>query len=541
MPATPHENLRLESLSGPIVAPPSLRADHPAIIGRAEDCAVRLDHPSVSRRHAQLAWIGGGWTLTDLGSRHGTFLHDRRLDANRQTPLRDGDVLTVGPWALRARIGEGTSTIMVKLSDARTPTIGIRTRTADELGGIAEKRLSMLLHAAEAIHRASSEPELAQVLLSTVLEGGGYSRAALLRMAAPYAHAELIAEQDAKGQKPLGQLVVSTSLVKAASRGVIASLGEADHRYAPSIMSTSVRDAICVPVRVGNAIDAYLYAEIPANAPPALADATSFCAAIAHLCGLAMANLRRHDLAQRELLMTRDLEHARDVQQRILPPPRGTVAGIDYALHARAGAYVGGDLAGIRALPDGRGAIFVGDVSGHGIGPALLMASLQAHLAALLDRGIGLSDLIHAANDFLHRSSGTGEFATLWMAYVDPRARAVEYIDAGHGYALLARSADPVWLDGGGGPPLGVVGEQSYASGVVTLAPGERIVLVSDGVVEQANAQGDLLGKDRVAGAVAGMRDVGGDLDVIMAEIRRFADGTPAGDDVTLASFSIPG
>ena len=119
MPTTaPRQPLRLEPIAGPETESVALDPEAAAVVfGRSLQCDHPLGHESVSRRHATFSVGGGRWLVTDLGSRHGTFLNAQQLAASRPSLLGDGDLVRIGPYTFRVGLGDYPSTIASSTMD----------------------------------------------------------------------------------------------------------------------------------------------------------------------------------------------------------------------------------------------------------------------------------------------------------------------------------------------------------------------------------------------------------------------------------------
>src|SRR5438874_8558876 len=137
------------------------------------------------------------------------------------------------------------------------------------------------------------------------------------------------------------------------------------------------------------------------------------------------------EMAQRERL-NRELEIAREVQEHLFPQRLPPVPGLDYCGLCRPAREVGGDYYDFLELPDGRLAIAIGDVSGKGVGAALMMASLEASLRALAPVVDDPAELMERVNRLVYQASSANRYATLFYAQYDPRIRQLCYVNAGH-------------------------------------------------------------------------------------------------------------
>jgi sigma-B regulation protein RsbU (phosphoserine phosphatase) len=248
------------------------------------------------------------------------------------------------------------------------------------------------------------------------------------------------------------------------------------------------------------------------------------------------------EMAQRERL-NRELKIAREVQEHLFPQRLPFVPGLDYSGQCRPAREVGGDYYDFLELPDGRLGIAVGDVSGKGVGAALMMASLEASLRALASVVRDPADLIGRVNTLVCQASAANRFATLFYAEYDPATRRMSYVNAGHNPPIVLRasagSCQVLRLEAGGS----VIGlfPQKYQRGVFSHEPGDLIVLFTDGVSESMNAHEDEWGEDRlieVAKACHGLPALEG-ARRILAAAQAFAGGASQHDDMTLVVLRV--
>src|SRR4051794_9216012 len=190
-------------------------------------------------------------------------------------------------------------------------------------------------------------------------------------------------------------------------------------------------------------------------------------------------------MAQRERL-NRELEIARDVQEHLFPQRLPPVPGLDYCGHCRPAREVGGDYYDFLELPDGRFGIAIGDVSGKGVGAALMMASLEASLRALASVVDDPAELMERVSGLVYQASSANRYATLFYAQYDPASRRLSYVNAGHNPPLVLRSCAgefQVFRLETGGPVIGLL-RDSYERGVFSHEAGDLLVLFTDGVSE---------------------------------------------------------
>jgi serine phosphatase RsbU (regulator of sigma subunit) len=210
------------------------------------------------------------------------------------------------------------------------------------------------------------------------------------------------------------------------------------------------------------------------------------------MASLALANLKRVDVERRQAAMESELMAAALAQKWVLPRRETCVGPFKCLGESRPGRYVGGDFFDVIDLGDGKLGVALGDVAGKGMAASVLMTATQGYLHAALRESGDPARAVVAANRFICPRRPTGKFVTAWVGVFDVNAGTLTYTDAGHSYATMAH-ADGTFtsLDAAGGLPIGVSEDGDYESATVTLAPGARVMVVSDGIIEQFAGTGD--------------------------------------------------
>ena len=262
--------------------------------------------------------------------------------------------------------------------------------------------------------------------------------------------------------------------------------------------------------------------------------------AIAWQMGMALENMRllsslADEAAHREV-MNRELEIAREVQERLFPQKFPKIAGIDCWGFCRPARGVGGDYYDFIELPDGRLGIAIGDVSGKGIAAALLMASLQASLRGQTMAGVGdLATLMVNVNKLVYDASQSNRYATFFYAEFDPHTKLLSYVNAGHNPPVILRAADVLRLEACG-PVVGLLPAVSYAMDSCQLLAGDIFVGYTDGISEAMNEQDAEWEEDRFIAAARAVEQQGAK-PIIEGIFRRadvFTGAAKQYDDMTL-------
>jgi sigma-B regulation protein RsbU (phosphoserine phosphatase) len=249
------------------------------------------------------------------------------------------------------------------------------------------------------------------------------------------------------------------------------------------------------------------------------------------------------EMAQRERI-NRELEIAREVQEHLLPQKRPLGSGLDYCGQCRPAREVGGDYYDFLELPDGKLGIAIGDVSGKGVGAALMMASLEASLRALASVVQHPAELMERVNSLVCQASAANQYATLFYAEYHPATHRLTYVNAGHNPPVVVRkrgSSYQVTRLETGGPVIGLF-PQRYERAEFCHEPEDLIVLFTDGVSESMNAQDEEWGEERLielAKRCHGLSAMEA-MKRILAAAQGFAGGASQHDDMTLVVLRVP-
>ena len=241
------------------------------------------------------------------------------------------------------------------------------------------------------------------------------------------------------------------------------------------------------------------------------------------------------EAAQRERV-NREIEIAREVQERLFPQEMPALIGASVAGHCRPALGVGGDYYDVIHLEDGRLGLAVGDVSGKGISAALLMASLRASLRGVtLDNPRDFANLMHKVNRLVYEASASNRYATFFFAAYDPNTRRLECVNAGHNPPVVLRNGEVIRLEAGG-PVVGLLPFAPYTEQALTLEPGDLLLLYTDGISEAMTRDDEEWGEERMIAAAVAVRgnDAGDVLKAMFAAADQFTAGAPQHDDMTM-------
>jgi hypothetical protein len=210
---------------------------------------------------------------------------------------------------------------------------------------------------------------------------------------------------------------------------------------------------------------------------------------------------------RRLVAVQHEVQIARSIQQRFFPAAAPSVFGFDIGGGCFPAGDMGGDFFDYFAMSSERLGIAVGDVSGHGLGPAILMVLLRAYLRALALTCSDLEELLTRANRLLLEDTEDEWFATVFLVQLDTRSATFCFASAGHECYLLDATGETIKLESTG-MPLGLNADEKITqSSPVPLRPGELLILLSDGIVESHSARGESFGLARAVETVRAHRE----------------------------------
>jgi len=529
------------------------------ILGRHPDCDVSVNAGAASRYHARIVLVEDDYFLEDLHSRNGTYLNDRQVQGLRR--IADGDQIrisdTVFTFCLRRAdeprpphpLTEGkvklvmvddedrdsklvpTSKLEVSSSQATTPT-----------HATLQSQLKALVEITQALRKTLAlERVLPQILDS-------------LFAIFPAAERGFIVLESDKGEleprwvnirqgDPNRTVRISSTIVRKVmetQQGLLSADAADDSRFqmSKSLPDVPIRSVMCAPLvdNDGRSIGV-LQIDTVSERNRFREEDLEVLLSVATQASIAIDNSRLHEYTLRQRALERDLEVADQIQRGFLPKHAPDVPGYQFFNFYEPASHVGGDFYDYVALPDGRLAVVVADVVGHGLGAAMLTAKLAAEVRLHLLSTSRPADAVSRLNASLARDLLEGHFITLAVVVLTPPTGDVTVVNAGHMRPIL-RQTDGQIVDVGHevtGLPLGIVEEVAYEQCAIQLPSGAMLVIFTDGINEAMNDQEELYGLHRICGRLhatpGGPQQLGREL---VADVKRFIGEHPKQDDMCI-------
>jgi sigma-B regulation protein RsbU (phosphoserine phosphatase) len=290
------------------------------------------------------------------------------------------------------------------------------------------------------------------------------------------------------------------------------------------------RSEVAIPLhREGDLVGVFTasHCELNAFCPDQLRLLQGLCAHVA----VAVHNARRFgDEREKRERMTREAEEARSIQQALLPRSSPLIPGFCVSGLSIPAGSVGGDWYDFIPLSGGRWGLVLADVSGKGTAAALLMSATRGMLRSLAQTGAGPPEVLTRLNNMMIEDFPSGRFVTMVYAELDPSSRVLRIANAGHLSPLLVEPSGHRWISHEHGLPLGISASK-FSETEVTLGEHSRIAFYSDGITEAEIDSGEEYGAERL---LAQMQSPDVTLDGLLADVRKFTNGTGLRDDATV-------
>jgi phosphoserine phosphatase RsbU/P len=517
-------------------------------VGRSRDSDIFLPDQWLSRHHAAIEERTDGYWVGDLRSKNGTLLNGEPVREWRR--LRPGDVITLGEHTLtfcaEAALEddeddgepEGTRVFSVReLSAINTrPSVDpTELQRQNRVLAILSKAASELV-----VHRPLKE--LFDLVLELLLEAVAAERAAILLVEGASPHPVIKASRSRSGDvlTRISRSIARRAIEERVSLLLPNVLEDVRFRSEDSILASGIRSAMVAPLwftateEGRDSVIGLVYVDSLQHSHPFGEDDLRVLTALANVAAAKIENVRLLEESMEKRHMEEDMRMAAEIQNGLLPRGAPKIPGWDLSGCNRPCRTVGGDYYDF-AIEGGRLLIALGDVSGKGTGAALLMTVLRAAVRAHWTEP-SLSDAVARINRTVCQNVPSSKYVTFFLAELDPGTGRLRFVNAGHNPPLLIRADGSVERLEDGGLVLGMFENVTYDGGSVGMAPGDTLVVYSDGVTETWNAEGDEFGEETLIPLAVSNRRLAAEAlqEAILKDLERFEAGARATDDRTL-------
>ncbi len=310
-----------------------------------------------------------------------------------------------------------------------------------------------------------------------------------------------------------------------------------------SVYDLKLRSVMCVPLEGRQGVLGLIYVDSRAEGEGFKARDLHFFAALAHQMALSIENAKLFQASLEKVRLEKELEFAKKIQARLMAQPQGLPPGIQVSHWYQAVDRASGDVFDVIIDPRGPLSIMLGDVTGHGIGPALIAHSVQAAMHSYLEILEDLSEVVSKMNHRFVAGLEAGTFMSLLLARIEEEGgkRQLRWVNAGHSGSWVVQKSGVRALENSSSV-VGLDADMVFPTdGPLTLEGGDLLFLCSDGLFEARNAHGDFLGEAAVQGFLEGTH--GQSSDELLARVRHglldHMGQVPLEDDVMLLCVSL--
>lgn len=507
----------------------------PFTIGRKTGKDLEIPDPRVSRDHAEIVCEDGSFYIIDATSKLGTYVNKERVSGKRKL-LRNDRVefgVGVGAQLIFDPVSDESSVAREFLSQISMKSVA--TEKTNDL-----EKLALFLEAARKLNSAGALEEVMVSLIDTTLKLTGAERG-FVYLRQPDGIMKMEAACTASGERVASDETISHSILQdaanSASEFIVTDTSKMSGMEArQSIIAHDLRMVLAIPLRKAQRqtgaeelVLGVLYLDSRFASGSISGVGHDILGVIAREAAALVESTNLAKMEEEGRRVQQELNIAASIQQRLMSVK---IPEVNYATLSAKNIPcrdIGGDFFDVLANDKGLFMV-VTDVSGKGVSAAILASILQGMIYAQLTAGVHLAEIATSVNSFLCQRVQGEKYATLTIVHVHPDGK-VEYVNCGHVPPVAIQQKAIARLQSGC-LPVGLLSEAEYHMATMQLSPGDRLVLVTDGVTEAEDATGDLFGDERLEQAA--LLGEGSSFDVIFACVREFCGDIPLNDDCTM-------
>lgn len=535
-----------------------------SVIGRNPACQIVVSLDAVSRQHARVLRTESGDWIEDLQSRNGTKVNDETISRRRK--LLPGDVIKIcdvaftyvdpnvvvskgadgGSSIIRPRSDRGAGNTVVIDEGNNNENTSIMSQLDLSPGGsslqaTAEVRLRALMEISQALAKSLSLEDVFPKVLDSLFRIFAQADRGFIVTKSPTGELVPRWSKTRKGSSETMRISREiVNLVMRSKQAILSVDAASDQRLgiSDSVARLQIRSFLCAPLldADGEPLGVLQLDSLDPTRQFVKED-LEVLATVALQAGIAIGIVRMQEAALRQRELDRDLELAHEVQHGFLPLDRPRMLRYDFADYYLPANHVGGDFYDYVALPDGRLAVIVADVVGHGIAAALLMAKISAEARFSLATEPDLAAAARRVNSSLAQLH-LDRFVTMVIGLIEPATRKITIVNAGHMAPIRRLASGRVEQSGQehSGLPLGILDDFPYESYSMQLEDGDELVFMTDGIFEASNDRDEQLGLDRVRVVIGteGGRSAEETCEALVSRVKEHLGQKPPDDDMCL-------
>jgi len=537
--------------------------DKDLFIGRLPECDVQLVSNMVSRKHARVYRQGSDYLIEDLGSGNGTFVNGQKLAGPHH--LKSNDRLKFGPVLVRFENdsapggglpiprpheqGGGMTVVQIQ-EDQDRPTSTI-LGSLDSVGGFnLEGKPQEKLRAVLELSRSLAGTLEVEKLLPKILDSlfqifPSADRGCILlkdqRTGEMVTRAMRHRREGEDASVKLSRTIVNSVLNQ--KKAILSADATSDSRFdaSESISALTIRSMMCVPMLdlQGEPVG-IINIDTQNPLTQFKSEDLDIMMTVAGQAALSYETAKLLQSYVQKQKQDSEMDIARNVQHALLPDSLPDIHGYQFFASYDSAQAVGGDYYDIIPTKDGRIWLAFGDVAGKGVPASLVMSRMSSVVRSVSEFVVDAAEAVARINDHMCAKAVEGRFVTFVLIILDLHQHRMSIVNAGHMPPMIRKADRSIEECGEAqvGLPIGVMEGFPFEMVERDIAPGETIVIYTDGVSEAMNPKGDLYGMERLRGFVGNGADSPADLGIsIREDVRKFANGREQNDDITLMVF----
>ena len=524
-------------------------------IGRSDDCEFCILNKTVSRVHAQIKVDNetGAIILEDLGSHNGTFINGLKI--TKTAELKGNDALLFGKAEFKISNYDISSEPLPKYARAvladQDPQQSIFMSIDETMRPLPQKiteipeLLPTLFDMAKMLNLIDPEEVILEKSLDMISKIIPAERLVVLFVSEDQEEV-YNAAQKVKGQVDSDGIELSRTIVNAIitnKQSILISDPKSDPRFSTqdSIISSSIKSAMAVPLFDQDKVLGILYADSSNPMHRYNDEYLRVLATFGNIIGSRLLNYSLLAERQAKHVMDAELKRASQIQKDLLVEKPPEIPGFNICAFQEQSRSVGGDLYDLRLLPDGDLIFMVADVSGKGMGAALLMSNILASFRILYEHNADdLAGMVKEVSMQLCNYASTSNFATIFIGKLNPQTGRIKYVNGGHNPPLIVHENGQYELVDATGLMIGAFDFVEWEQKEIELQPGDMMFIFTDGVTEaDRDGEGDQYGDEKLEQLVSENAKKNADelTDLVMEEINTFMGKAPRSDDITMMTI----